>query len=83
MSAETLRPFRVHLANGRTQDCVLHPDGRMTMEAAGQTLVSLPSFEDMLDMNWADARIEWNPAPAEPDTTQPEPSQLGLPGGAE
>lgn len=57
------RPFRVHAANRPPQDCVLHPDGRMSMQAGGQTLWSMVSFDDMRDMNWRHAHIEWDPPP--------------------
>ncbi|WBP91994.1 hypothetical protein [Kitasatospora cathayae] len=63
------RRFRVHTDGCEPQDCTLHPDGRMTMELGGRTLVSWLSLEDMLEMNWADSRIEWDPEPATPDTS--------------
>lgn len=60
------RAFRVHTEGCEPQDCVLHPDGRMTMELGGQSLVSWFSLEDMLEMNWADSRIEWDVDPTTP-----------------
>lgn len=59
---ERPRAFRVH-HSGRTQDCVLHPDGRMTMQAGGQVLTSMLTFDEMRERNWADVQIEWDPAP--------------------
>lgn len=57
------RLFRVHTDGRAPQDCTLHPDGRMSMQAGGQTLWSMVSFDDMRAMNWRDARVEWDPAP--------------------
>jgi hypothetical protein len=51
------RPFRVH-RDGRTQDCTLHPDGRLTTVMAGQEWVSALSFDEMRERNWADAEPE-------------------------
>lgn len=65
------RLFRVHTPGLPPQDCVLHPDGRMSMEAGGQTLWSMVSFDDMREMNWRASHIEWDPAPLAED---PEPS---------
>lgn len=67
------RPFRVHKPPAEPQDCVLHPDGRMSMELCGQTLWSALSLEDMLQMNWEDAEIEWDPSPL---PAEPEPAAL-------
>ncbi|WP_435245045.1 hypothetical protein [Streptomyces tendae] len=68
------RAFRVHTPDGQTQDCTLHPDGKMTTVMAGQVWRSGLSLEDMLEMNWSGARIEWDPAPVEPDPAQPDAS---------
>lgn len=76
------RLFRVHAANYPPQDCTLHPDGRMSMQAGSQTLWSMLSFDAMREMNWRDARIEWDPAPlpAEPEPeAAPEPVQDAIP----
>jgi hypothetical protein len=67
------RLFRVHSHNRPPQDCTLHPDGRMSMQAGAETLWSMVSFDDMRDMNWREARIEWDPPPL-PAETVPEPS---------
>ncbi|MER6364459.1 hypothetical protein [Kitasatospora sp. NPDC001527] len=66
------RRFRVHTDGCEPQDCTLHPDGRMTMELGGRTLVSWLSLEDMLEMNWAHSRIEWDPSPAAPGASAAE-----------
>ncbi|MFF2571098.1 hypothetical protein [Streptomyces sp. NPDC058084] len=70
------RKFRVHSTDGGTQDYTLHPDGRMTTVMAGQLWVSCLSLDDMLEMNWADDRIEWDPQgePEPPESPAPEPS---------
>ncbi|MFJ3793820.1 hypothetical protein [Kitasatospora sp. NPDC090091] len=72
------RRFRVHKPPAEPQDCTLHPDGRMSRELCGQTLWSMLSFDAMLDMNWADAEIEWDPAPAE-DTAPVPASEADTP----
>lgn len=59
----TPRLFRVHHHGRPPQDCTLHPDGRMTMQAAGQSLTSMLSFDVMREMNWRTAHIEWDPPP--------------------
>lgn len=69
------RPFRVHHPDGRTQDCTLHPNGRLTAVMAGQEWTSALSFDEMRATSWARARIEWDPAPVEPE---PEP-EAGAP----
>ncbi|MEV1042961.1 hypothetical protein AB0J01_41335 [Streptomyces sp. NPDC050204] len=75
------RRFRVHSPDGDTQDCTLHPDGRMTTVMAGQVWVSGLSFDDMLEMNWSAARIEWDPEDEpEPPATEPEPTYVEAPG---
>lgn len=71
------RPFRVHTPGFPPQDCLLHPDGRMSMQAGSQTLWSMVSFDDMREMNWATARIEWDPAPL-PETPAPEPEPAAV-----
>ncbi|MFE9391653.1 hypothetical protein [Streptomyces sp. NPDC006784] len=76
--------FRVHTENGRTQDCTLHPDGRMTMLTSGQTWTSALSFDEMRELNWAGARIEWDPAPlpgAPPVAEQPTQMDIASQGG--
>lgn len=66
------RRFRVHQPPNAPQDCTFHPDGRMTLQIGDQTLRSWFSMEDMLDMNWADAEIEWDPqGPVEPVAVEP------------
>lgn len=60
-------PIRVH-NDGRTQDCTLHPDGRLTMRVGDQTLVNMLTFDEMRERNWANAHIEFDPAPLD---TQP------------
>lgn len=74
------RTFRVH-HDGRTQDCTLHPDGRLTMTAAGQEWVSALTFDEMRERNWAGAHIEWDPAPLEspPEPAVPAYEPLALP----
>ncbi|MFB7671652.1 hypothetical protein ACFC26_09565 [Kitasatospora purpeofusca] len=68
------RCFRVHQTGFDPQDCTLHPDGRMSRDTGGQTLWSALSLDDMLQMNWVHAEIEWDPEPtdlpaeANPDT---------------
>lgn len=77
------RAFRVHTSDGKTQDCTLHPDGRMTTVMAGQVWRSALSLEDMLEMNWSGARIEWDPDAVEPDPAQrddPAPAYVEEPG---
>lgn len=64
------RPFRVHTPGCPPQDCVLYSDGRMSMEAGGQTLWSMVSLDDMREMNWRASHIEWDPAPL---VEEPEP----------
>ncbi|MFF8610852.1 hypothetical protein ACF06X_33640 [Streptomyces sp. NPDC015346] len=71
---DSARPFRVH-HDGRTQDCTLHPDGRLTMTAADQEWVSALSFDEMRVRNWADAHIEWDPTPLETPEPEPEAEQ--------
>jgi hypothetical protein len=67
------RLFRVHSRHWPPQDCTLHPDGRMTMQAHGQTLVSMLSFDDMRETSWREARIEWDPPPLPESGPEPEP----------
>lgn len=57
-------PFRVE-HDGHTQNCVLHPDGRVTMQINGEVLTSMLTFDDMCERNWATAHIEWNPLPGD------------------
>ncbi|WP_097866544.1 hypothetical protein [Streptomyces sp. rh34] len=63
--------FRVYYPDGHTQDCTLHPDGRLTMTAGGSDWVSALAFEEMAETSWAGVHIEWNPGPLEPATTIP------------
>jgi hypothetical protein len=54
----------------------------MSMQAHGQTLWSMVSFDDMRDLNWREARIEWDQPPLveEPATRAvPEPVQDAIP----
>lgn len=60
-------PIRVHHPGRPPQDCTLHPDGTLTAVLAGRPHRSALSFDDMLSTNWADARIELNPAPLDVD----------------
>ncbi|MFE5591480.1 hypothetical protein [Streptomyces sp. NPDC056549] len=57
------RPFRVHYPEGHTQDCVLHPNGRLTTVMTGEAWVSALSFDEMRASSWEHAHIEWDPAP--------------------
>lgn len=68
------RLFRVHSQNWPPQDCTLHPDGRMTMQAHGQTLTSMLSFDDMREMGWREALIEWDPPPLHEPAPEPSPA---------
>lgn len=69
------RPFRVHTPNG-PQDCWLHPDGTLTMTAAGQLWRSAFTYDEMLELDWSDRRIEWDPADhGTPPPQQPHPNQ--------
>lgn len=61
------RCFRVHQPDGRAQDCTLYPDGRITTVMGGEVWRSAFAFDEMCAMGWAEARIEWDPAPAAPD----------------
>lgn len=72
------RPFRVHSRNWPPQDCTLHPDGRMTMQAHGQTLTSMLSFDEMREMGWREARIEWDPPPLPEADPEPEPGPAAV-----
>ncbi|MGC0317304.1 hypothetical protein [Kitasatospora acidiphila] len=69
------RRFRVHQPPYPPKDYVLHPDGRMSMGLGGQTLWSWLSLDDMLQMNWEGAEIEWDPegepGPAAAPSTRP------------
>ncbi|TQE33164.1 hypothetical protein [Streptomyces ipomoeae] len=56
------RRFRVHLDGYRTQDCTLHPDGRITSVMSGQLWRCAFTFDEMRELDWAEARIEWDPA---------------------
>ncbi|WP_406143722.1 hypothetical protein [Streptomyces anulatus] len=67
----TAAPFRIHYADGHTQDCTLHPDGRLTMTAAGHHWKSALTFPEMAETSWAGAHIAWNPEPQEPAATVP------------
>lgn len=59
------RRFLVHTALG-PQDCTLHPDGRITMQASGQTYRSAFSLEEMFSTdepagsNWSRCPIDWD-----------------------
>ncbi|WP_406143249.1 hypothetical protein [Streptomyces anulatus] len=67
----TAAPFRIHYSDGHTQDCTLHPDGRLTMTAGGSDWRSALTFEEMADTSWNGAHIEWNPQPLEPAAAVP------------
>lgn len=71
----TPRSFRVHLPSGNTQDCTLHPEGRLTMDAVGYQWVSALTFDEMRDTNWAEAHIEWDPAELPEPEAPPAPVQ--------
>lgn len=74
---EQPRLFRVHYPDGHTRDHTLHPDGRMSMQASGQTLWSMLSFAFMVGTSWVGAHIEWDPEPppAEPEH-EPSPAAV-------
>jgi hypothetical protein len=61
----TPRRFLVHTSCG-PQDCTLHPDGRITMRAGGQTWCCAFSREDMFSpdepvgSNYSRCRIDWD-----------------------
>ncbi|MGP3737974.1 hypothetical protein ACTWJ9_33225 (plasmid) [Streptomyces sp. GDS52] len=79
------RPFRVH-HDGRTQDCVLHPDGTLTAAIGGEVRRNFMTFDEMRERNWSTAHIEWDPAPRADEPAQaaeaetPEPVQGHLEG---
>jgi hypothetical protein len=64
--------IRVHTADAPPFDCTLHPDGTLTAVINGQHLRNMLTLVDMLDMNWAGARIEFDPQPL---PEEPEPEQ--------
>ncbi|MFE0727914.1 hypothetical protein ACFW2X_06620 [Streptomyces antibioticus] len=68
-------PIRVHIAGAPPFDCVLYPDGTQTAVINGQRLRNMLTIADMLEMNWADARIEFNPPPL---VDQPERPQAAV-----
>lgn len=70
-------PIRVHTPGRAPFDCTLHPDGMLTAVINGQRLRNMLTLADMLDMNWAGARIEFNPGPM--PETKPEPVQDAIP----
>ncbi|MGW6912518.1 hypothetical protein ACWGB8_01650 [Kitasatospora sp. NPDC054939] len=72
------RRFRVHKDGYEPQDCTLHPDGRMSRELFGQALWSMLSLGDMLEMNWENAEIEWDPERVEPPAAVALGTQLDL-----
>ncbi|MDX3232953.1 hypothetical protein [Streptomyces sp. ME19-01-6] len=69
------RPFRVHLHDRRPMDCTLHPGGQITTVMNGETWRSALTFDEMRAMDWAEARIEWEPGEASPES-EPTPSPL-------
>jgi hypothetical protein len=79
-------PIRVHTSDSPPFDCTLHPDGTLTAVINGQHLRNMLTLTDMLEMNWAGARIEFDPQPLpeEPEPQQPaaavqEAIDLGAP----
>jgi hypothetical protein len=78
------RQFRVHVPGLFPQDCTLHPDGTITMTAGRQLWHSAFSFEEMREMGWEHARIEWDPPPLakEPTPSVTGPAQPDLFAGA-
>ena len=75
MATTQPRPFRAHTVNG-PQDCWLHPDGTLTMTAVGQLWRSAFTYDEMLELDWSDCRIEWDPADhGAPPPQQPLPNQ--------
>lgn len=76
---ERPRPFRIHYPDGHVRDYTLHPDGHLTLTAAGQVLATSLSFTFMAETSWADAHIEWDPQllPDEP-APQAAPRQQAL-----
>ena len=75
-------PIRVHTADSPPFDCVLHPDGTQTAVINGQQLQNMLTLADMLDMNSAGARIEFNPPPLDaeqPPVAVPGPVQDAIP----
>jgi hypothetical protein len=69
-------PIRVHTSDAPPFDCTLHPDGTLTAVINGQHLRNMLTLADMLEMNWAGARIEFNPPPLaeEPELEQAAPA---------
>ncbi|MER5302242.1 hypothetical protein ABT039_22665 [Streptomyces lasiicapitis] len=76
------RRFRVHSPGRAPQDCTLHPSGTITRVMAGQLWVSGLSFDDMLERDWAAARIEWDPDEPQPGdpARPPAPTYEETPG---
>ncbi|MFJ5638687.1 hypothetical protein [Streptomyces sp. NPDC093223] len=62
----------MHTADAPPFDCVLYPDGTQTAVINGQHLRNMLTLADMLEMNWAGARIDFNPPPLveEPERLQ-------------
>lgn len=67
------RAFRVHFEHHGPQDCTLHPDGRITSFMGGQTWRSAFTFDEMVALDWAEARIEWDPADEHQAELEPDP----------
>jgi hypothetical protein len=70
------RRFTATTTHG-TQHCVLHPDGRITRVSAGETWTCAFTLAEMLELDWADAELEWDtPEPLAPrpaaEQTQPD-----------
>lgn len=66
------RPFRVHSAKGYPPlDCTLHPDGSVTAFMGGNWYRNAYPFDGIRATDWADARIEWDPAPLTTTDTPP------------
>ncbi|MFB7672903.1 hypothetical protein ACFC26_15995 [Kitasatospora purpeofusca] len=78
MTTDQPRRFRVHTEDHQPHDFTLHPDGRMSRDIGGQTLWSALSLDDMLQMNWAAAEIEWDPEPTDLPAEVAPDTQLDL-----
>ncbi|WP_128378508.1 hypothetical protein [Streptomyces cavernae] len=72
------RQIRIHSPGMRPFDCTLHPDGTLTAVMHGKPYRNLCTFADMLERNWANSHIDWNPEPL-PDE-EPEHAPPVLPG---
>lgn len=66
--------IRVHTEGLPPFDCTLHPDGTLTAVLGGETRRNSLSFAEMRERNWADAHIEFNPAPLPAEEPEPGPA---------